>query len=138
MDLRGFSKRINVIADKMSGNIDKAVRTCALAVDAVVVVRTPVKTGRARANWQPSIGGPPAGLVTWDDKADNGRGAAYAIKEGQRVIATYKQGAGSIYISNNLPYIQRLNEGWSKQAPAGFVEAAVATGIQAVRDAKIL
>lgn len=30
------------------------------------------------------------------------------------------------YIVNGMPYAQRLNEGWSSQAPAGFVELAVA------------
>ena len=31
----------------------------------------------------------------------------------------------TVYISNNLPYIQRLNDGYSQQAPENFVESAV-------------
>jgi len=30
-----------------------------------------------------------------------------------------------IFITNNLPYAKRLNEGWSTQAPANFVQAAI-------------
>lgn len=30
-----------------------------------------------------------------------------------------------IDIINDAPYIMRLNDGWSKQAPAGFVERAI-------------
>ena len=30
------------------------------------------------------------------------------------------------FITNNLPYIKRLNEGWSKQAPAHFIEQVIA------------
>lgn len=28
-------------------------------------------------------------------------------------------------VENRVPYINRLNEGWSKQAPAGFVENVI-------------
>lgn len=30
-----------------------------------------------------------------------------------------------IDITNDAPYIMRLNDGWSKQAPAGFIEACI-------------
>lgn len=32
-------------------------------------------------------------------------------------------GQGEIVIENDLPYVERLNEGWSSQAPAGYVDA---------------
>jgi formaldehyde-activating enzyme involved in methanogenesis len=32
-------------------------------------------------------------------------------------------------VSNNVPYINRLNEGHSAQAPAGFVQQAVAKAV---------
>ena len=31
----------------------------------------------------------------------------------------------NIVISSNVPYMARLNRGWSAQAPAGFIEACV-------------
>lgn len=31
----------------------------------------------------------------------------------------------TLYLANSTPYIKRLNEGWSKQAPARFVEMTV-------------
>lgn len=31
----------------------------------------------------------------------------------------------AIYITNNAPHIERLNEGWSAQTPAGFFERAL-------------
>lgn len=33
---------------------------------------------------------------------------------------------GSVLISNNLPYAQRLEDGWSDQAPIGMVKVTVA------------
>lgn len=62
---------------------------------------TPVDTGNARARW----------------KAQAGAGGD---------IATYVLADGSILVSNDAPYIMRLNDGWSKQAPAGFIERAIA------------
>ncbi len=76
---------------------------------------TPVDTGHARANWVPSIGAPHAGVV-------QGNAAGQA---GSAAVLTFKLGTGSLYISNNVPYIQALNYGHSKQAPRLFVEACV-------------
>jgi hypothetical protein len=43
-----------------------------------------------------------------------------------------------VYISNNLPYIDRLNKGHSKQAPAGFIESAINAGLTAIRKARLV
>lgn len=74
---------------------------------------TPVQDGNARANWIPSVGTP---------SQDTGQAAATA---GQARVATYKLGEGDLYLSNRTPYIRRLNDGYSKQSPALFVEAAL-------------
>ena len=47
-----------------------------------------------------------------------------AIAEATALVSGVKAG-DTVYISNNLEYIQALNEGHSQQAPAGFVEKAV-------------
>ena len=44
----------------------------------------------------------------------------------------------SIHITNNLPYIGSLNDGHSKQAPAGFVQMATLAGLAAVRGLRVL
>lgn len=126
-----FSQRMYVRAAKFEENVDLLMRTVALSVDQAVVMATPVDTGRARANWIVSIDAPAAG--TTDEV-----GAAAALAQGAKVIAQYGDGMRTIHITNNLPYIKRLNEGWSAQAPAGFVEEAVAAGVKAVRGAQLL
>lgn len=40
---------------------------------------------------------------------------------------------GRSTITNSVPYIGRLNNGWSQQAPAGFVRAAIQFGVNATR-----
>lgn len=123
-DLNGMMKNA---AKKVSENSDRLVRRCALAIDAAVVLATPVDTGRARSNWQVEIGGAATGTVEATDKSGQG-----AIAQGTQAIERYVGGQGAIFITNNLPYIERLNDGWSAQAPAGFVERAVQIGVDAI------
>ena len=106
---------------KVIGTLEKTVRAVALVVDSTLVDTTPVKTGRARGNWNPSLNVPDATIREPNQK-----------KPIEPIAAAYKI-TDTILISNNLPYIKRLNEGYSKQAPAGFVDAALERGKRAVK-----
>lgn len=79
-------------------------------LDFALVEETPRKTGRAKGNWIASINTAYKGVTTKLWKTNN-----------TPAISSIKQPCIS-YLSNNLPYIQRLNEGWSKQAEAGYIE----------------
>lgn len=125
-DLKHLDDEMKKAGRRVADNADRLVRRCALAIDTAVVLATPVDTGRARANWQVEIGQAPTGEV--DAKDVSGQ---TAIQQGKVAIEGYKSGS-AIFITNNLPYIERLNDGWSKQAPAGFVEQAVQVGVNAV------
>jgi len=137
-DLRQFAGRIRVIGKRIEKNADAMTRKVALAVDSAVVIATPVDTGRARSNWQVNLGGPASGtrdaLDPGKEGSTSGPNAQAAIEQGQTEIAKYK-GGSSIHITNNLPYIGRLNDGWSAQAPSGFVEKAVLVGVAAAQGA---
>lgn len=139
-----FGKEMKKIADGIQDNADRIVRKCALAVDAALVIATPVDTGRARSNWQVSLDTPVTGTVEpyspGNDGSTSGPNAQAAIAQGKATIGSYKGGGAnnSINITNNLPYIGRLNEGYSAQAPAGFVEKAVMVGIAAIKDENVV
>lgn len=77
---------------------------------------TPVDTGHARANWVPSVGDPFGAEVDGDS----------AHASGVAAVLGYQLGDGAAWVSNNAPYILALNDGWSAQQPAGFVERAIA------------
>lgn len=82
---------------------------------------TPVDTGWARANWIPSIGVPrsaTAGSPESVSTAEQDLGVA-------AVAAGYRLEQGSVHVTNNVPYIQKLNAGHSPQAAEGFVQRAV-------------
>lgn len=131
-----FNKRMKAHGANVVKNANIIKRKAALAVDATVVLATPVDTGRARSNWQVSLNVP----ITDDRDAfapgkagsTGGTNAQAALNQGKGVIDSAQPGSG-IYITNNLPYIGRLNDGSSAQAPAGFVQDAVLQGINAVK-----
>lgn len=135
-----FNKNMRQRAKNVSLNADQIVRKCALAIDGAVVIATPVDTGRARSNWQVENNGPnPTTIQPYSPGREGSTGGANsraAIEQGKAKIAAYKGSAsgGSIHITNNLSYIGRLNNGSSKQAPAGFVEKAMLIGINAIKN----
>jgi hypothetical protein len=106
---------------KVIKTIEKTVRAIVFVLDSQLANRTPVDTGRARANWIPSLNSPSKAKVEPNQKIDV-----------SSVLATYKV-KDTVFISNNLPYIRRLNEGHSKQAPAGFVDDAIAVAKSSVK-----
>jgi len=69
-----------------------------------VVLRTPVDTGRARGNWQVTIGKPATNVI------DVPLTRQETIIKGSRVTSTVKP-FDVIYISNNLSYIGILEFG---------------------------
>jgi hypothetical protein len=82
---------------------------------------TPIKSGFARANWDGGIGAIPSNPAATDP------GAAAARVDAAILTA---QAGDLVYLSNTAPYIRRLEYGWSKQAPAGFIRLALAAGQQ--------
>ncbi len=74
---------------------------------------TPVDTGHARRNWIMSVGSP--------DTVERGQGG----DDGRAAVMAWSLADGPLYVNNNAPYILRLNDGHSKQQPAGFIERSI-------------
>jgi len=141
-----MADQITVIVNSLEGFIDRIIRKLTLDIVANLVLPgteggTPVDTGWARANWVPSVATP----YTTDDVinpkekmlatgTDSISAEVLAREQVQQagiatVAATYTMNKGPAFITNNVPYIIRLNMGSSTQAPAGFVQRAVAKAI---------
>ena len=113
-----FEKSLS-IADDIQDEINKEVRASSLNVLRLLVKATPVDTGRAKGNWFVSTGSP-------SRSESDSRKASTAVSEGSSVIASaIRISYPTITVSNNLPYIEKLNNGHSDQAPAKFVELAI-------------
>ena len=91
----------------LTDNVNQETRAVALKILTNVVLSTPVKTGRARGNWQVSLDGPIDSQIKLNDK-----GGGIAISKGASAINT-RVDYPVIYITNNLPYIEPLNDGSS-------------------------
>ena len=81
-----------------------------------IVDRTPVDTGRARASWQFGINTEPQGKVPEGDYRSQIAGIV-----AENVSEIEAAPTAVWFIANNLDYIEALEAGWSKQAPAGMV-----------------
>jgi hypothetical protein len=83
--------------------------------------REPKETpGRFRASWRVANG-------NVDSSVEPTSRPFYPVP-GQEVLQPVLSAMNAempTYISNSLPYARRLNHGWSKQAPSGFVQRAV-------------
>lgn len=104
------------ISKEVGEFVGDTLRTLSLDIDRRVILESPVDTGAARSNWLASVGSPISSVADIDIQG--------AINKGAVTIS----GAGdysTIYVQNNLPYIQRLNEGWSAQAPSGYIDQII-------------
>lgn len=107
------------LASEVKGNDQKmvraarlAVREVSLAVEKRVKLEMPVDAGRARASWGHWT---PGDLVL--GKQDGQARGSDALWQSEAGGLTIVQGS-------NVPYIEALNAGHSRQAPAGFIDRA--------------
>ena len=109
--------------DKCISNLEQqramVVKKIAFDLFRKVILKTPVLTGRARANWLVSVAEPRNETVDETDKT-----GIRAFGNVQTVIAGWNADS-DIYLSNNLPYIYGLERGRSKKAPLGMVKISV-------------
>jgi hypothetical protein len=128
MDLADFAKALED-STSVQDYADTVQEQVAARVEEALVRATPVDTGKARSNWLVSNGSPmedeiepysPGSKLGISEDAN----AEAAIQQGKEAITQHPSGE-DIFIRNNVDYIERLNDGWSKQAPALFVELGI-------------
>ena len=110
---QGWDFDPSAFAGKIEEDVGKHLRIISMALLTEIVARAPVDTGRFRANNQVSIGSP-----DYSELATVDTSGAATIQQGSAVIAKGKP-FSVIYIQNNLPYAEALENGHSKQAPTG-------------------
>lgn len=79
-----------------------------------------IKAGLARGNWRVVFRNGVTGIVQ-NYYSNGGQSGADAF---ERMMEGYTLGK-KIYIINNTSYIDKLNEGYSKKAPAGYIDSIV-------------
>lgn len=125
-----FSADLKKYAKQTGTKLDDVCRAVTMELFSGVIQMTPVGDpskwlsnppegytgGSARANWQATIGTPATGTVGSTDPSGGGTISAMRAKV---------KGGQVNYLTNNLPYINRLEYGWSSQTPAGMVRVNV-------------
>ncbi|MCR4375332.1 MAG: hypothetical protein NUW22_10825 [Acidobacteria bacterium] len=113
-------------------NVPEAVRDFrdAIALEGLkgVVLLTPVDTGRARGNWQTSIGAPAEGEIAATDMSGRGEDGVPVVNtfgDGASTVAGAADPFGSIWLHNGLSYIGYLNDGTDKIPAVHMLEQTV-------------
>jgi hypothetical protein len=128
-----FELDLKAFADKTDAKVNAVVRKIVIDVGAALVLKSPVGDakywkhpapagyvgGRFRANWQYGLSAP---NLTTSEKIDPEGGSTIQTIVGK----VGSDPAGNVhYITNSLPYSDRLEHGWSRQAPQGMVGLTV-------------
>lgn len=114
----GWSTPPSAFTDVVEADLTKHVRVIALAMLNEIVLRSPVDTGRFRGNNIVSVGTPVYAPV---ESLDKSGGAT--IQRGLSVM-TGLEPYTQVFLQNSLPYAEALENGHSKQAPAGIYEVS--------------
>ena len=124
--------QIRRISGELDHVLERAVVKVAMDVSNEVTPDTPIDTGWARNSWISYVGYAPDAPV--GDRSPGGVAAAAAARAtGILQLLAYKLRDGLVFVVNNVPYIEVLNDGHSAQAPAGFVQAAITRAVRRFR-----
>lgn len=115
-----FASDLDAFARKVDGNINLVFRKIVYEIAKDLIAMSPVDTGRFRGNWMIGVGNPNAATTTVNDRS----GASTLARLGSQL--TTIEAKIPLFVTNSLPYAQRLEYGWSKQAPAGMVRITTA------------
>ena len=114
-----FTLDIQAFVAKAKKNPETVMRSVSLKLFSAIIKASPVDTGRFRGNWQTTGVTTATGLIAGVDPTGN-----KAVNSAATFI-TNAPGWGTFTLTNNLPYAERLEYGWSKQAPTGIVRINV-------------
>ena len=111
---------LRIARDLTKQQLQPFVKKIALQVLRGVVLKSPVDTGRFRANWQVSIGSPIETELDAVEPRRVNQGGGDTLAKGRATILNAPQ-IDVVWLSNNVPYAERLENGYSKQAASGVV-----------------
>lgn len=114
-----FNVEWNAAILKSKKSIEKIIREASGELFSDIILNTPVDTGALRGAWIASLNTPDSRDVGTLDK----NGANTAIKA-LYSISNFKVG-DTLYLTNNKPYAEFIEYGYSAQAPTGMVRVNI-------------
>jgi hypothetical protein len=110
-----FRASIKRRIEKSKGKTELFVKKLLVDIDASLVAKSPVDTGRFRANW-----------ILGNGSVDQSTYERFDASNNAPIISGLKVNGQVIYITNSLPYANRLEYGYSDQATDGMVRLTLA------------
>lgn len=128
-----FSQQLKRAKEEVLVDTDETRKAVTIKLFNSVIRDTPVDTGRARGNWQCSNGTPKKSEINRSDQIAIKQPGGEAEDE---VINTVMPSIpdSTVYLTNNLPYAEKLELGGSDQAPGGMVRKNMARIEQIIRE----
>lgn len=117
-----FALDLKRFAQEAQENWQTVSKKVALDLFRRFVMGTPVDTGRARGNWQCTIGSPAEGTIEREDSSGQA-----VMAEVTQTVSGWDVDQVAICLTNNVAYIEALENGHSQQAPLGWVKVALRT-----------
>lgn len=139
-DLLDLAERMATYAKAIPVNANELKKQVVRTIIADLVYVTPVDTSNALSKWKASTSPvddntfAPYYLGSHGSTRDSS--AQEAIADANIVIDGLQPGQ-AVFIGNAARYIKRLDEGYSKQEPAGFVARAVLIGRKLLQNGKV-
>jgi hypothetical protein len=122
-DIRSFELGLDRFVRQTVPQRVKDVRNAlALEAHSGVINMTIYDTGRARANWQVTVGSPAEG-----ETDDTDTGGAATIAKGAATIASATDPFAPIWLHNGLPYIRPMNDGTHNFVKVGAIRMVETT-----------
>lgn len=140
-----FAQELNRIALSIEPNTASVMRRVVGQLLEDVVRGTPVDTGKARSNWQVTLGAPShtvIGPYAPGKKLGIGENsnANAAIAAGQAALRNITEGTleTPVVVSNSVFYIDTLRRGTSRQQPVDWVDIALRKAATSLRLTNLL
>ena len=126
---------VDFVIDDLEDFVGRRMVDLLFTLHTVLVEHTPLDLGWARANFVPQIGTPYRINLVDFEPTSGAANAELARSQSElfRIAGTYRVDLGNLFISNNVPYIGRLNDGHSNQAQPGYIQAAINIAIATER-----
>lgn len=105
--------------DRSKEKASKIMRATAIDLLRYIIFATPVNTGRLRGNWQVGINRPTSLELPIEDKK-----GPTTLSAGTQKISEFSGEDTAIYICNNLPYAEDVENGSSPKSPPGAMVKA--------------
>jgi hypothetical protein len=124
-DAKNFEKAVGDFIKVLKLNVATVVRSVALELRERIIKKNPVDTGRSRDAWQLTVDNPsafkPAKPWTHEDR----RGKNWPPPAPASALAQVIDGTRPVFLTNNVDYVEALENGLSDQAPSGFIRLSI-------------